>query len=146
MKRKLPQIQIKYKVEDNDSITVRTSNDAYKTLLELYNPDTINYTESVIVLFLNRRNATIGWYQLSSGCTHCALIDKKVLFAVALKCGASGIIVSHNHPSGNLQPSTEDKNITEAIKAASNIIDIPLLDHLIISEKGYYSFSDEGYI
>ncbi len=71
-------------------------------------------------------------------------MDNRIILAVALKCNATGIVIVHNHPSGNLKPSEQDKNITDKLRKACEILDIVLLDHLIISKNSYYSFSDEG--
>ena len=71
-------------------------------------------------------------------------IDKKLILATALKCGANGIILSHNHPSGSLQPSNEDTNITQKLKEACKILDLDLLDHIIYTTNGYYSYADNG--
>jgi DNA repair protein RadC len=70
--------------------------------------------------------------------------DPKVIFAAALKSCASGIILAHNHPSGELDPSSEDKAITRKIKAGAELLDLKVLDHLIISKYNFYSFADEG--
>ena len=72
--------------------------------------------------------------------------DPRVILKLALSHGATSIILSHNHPSGNLQPSKADEDITQKINQAASLIDIKLLDHIIISEEGYYSFMDEGKI
>ena len=71
-------------------------------------------------------------------------IDVRILFKIALEKYATAIIVAHNHPSGNLQPSSEDKNITKKMSEGGQLLNITLLDHLIITQKSYYSFSDEG--
>ena len=70
--------------------------------------------------------------------------DPKIIFAAALKSCASGIILAHNHPSGELDPSKEDIAVTKKLKAGAELLDIKVLDHLIISKEGFYSFADEG--
>ena len=70
--------------------------------------------------------------------------DPKVIFAAAIKSAASSIILAHNHPSGNLRPSSADISLTRKIKAGGELLDIAVSDHLIISREGYYSFADEG--
>jgi len=71
-------------------------------------------------------------------------VDLRIILVVALKCNASSIVLIHNHPSGNLQPSEQDKAITKKLREASKLLDLLLLDHLIISREGYYSFADNG--
>ena len=74
------------------------------------------------------------------------VMDVKIILQTALKVHASGIILSHNHPSGNLHPSEPDKQITSKIKEACKVLDLHLLDHIILTEESYYSFTDEGLI
>ena len=143
-KTMLPEIKLKYENKQENKIKISKSYDAYDLLMKLYDPDTIEYTETVIVLFMNRANNTLGWFKVSSGCTSCAIVDSKVLFATALKCGASSFILSHNHPSGAKYPSKEDTLLTQKILEGSKFLDVKLLDHLIITKEGYYSFADEG--
>jgi DNA repair protein RadC len=100
--------------------------------------------EEFWVLFLNRSNRVIDRMKLSQGGISGTVTDVRIVMKKAIECLASGIIVCHNHPSGNLNPSESDTRITQKIKDAGNLMDIQLLDHLIISEKDYYSFADNG--
>jgi len=93
--------------------------------------------EEFWILFLNR-------LKLSQGGISGTVTDVRLVMKKAIECLASGIIVCHNHPSGNLNPSESDSKITQKIKEAGNLMDIQLLDHLIISDKDYYSFADNG--
>jgi DNA repair protein RadC len=140
----IPEIEIKYKSTDIEKIKITSSKAAEECFRKMFNSDTIEYIESSIVIFLNRANKTIGWYKLSQGGISGTIMDQRIIFGVALKCGASGIIISHNHPSGQLNPSNEDNLITNKIKEAGKILDITLLDHIIITEDGYYSYADNG--
>lgn len=106
--------------------------------------DDIDVCEVFGVIFLNQRNKSIGWYKVSSGGISTCLVDVRILMASALNCLATGMILFHNHPSGSLIPSNADMEITAKIKNACGIMNIQLFDHIIISEEGYYSFSDEG--
>lgn len=74
------------------------------------------------------------------------MADPKIIFSVALKAMASGIIVAHNHPSGNLNPSQTDLDLTKKMKEGGKFLELQLLDHVIISSEGYYSFADEGLV
>lgn len=100
--------------------------------------------EEFWILLLNRANEVFGRERVSTGGTNATVVDLKLVFKVALDARAAAFIAIHNHPSGNLQPSRADIDLTERLKQAGKIFDLPLLDHLIISERGYYSFADEG--
>lgn len=100
--------------------------------------------EEFWVLFLNNSNKILAKSQISKGGLTSTLVDVRVLFKQAVELAAVGIIVCHNHPSGKLIPSTADKQLTQKIKEAGQTLDIKLLDHLIITEKAYFSFADEG--
>ena len=100
--------------------------------------------EEFWVLYLNNSNKILAKHQLSKGGFTATLVDVRLLYKKALKLSAVGIIVSHNHPSGKLKPSKSDIELTSKIKNAGVTLDIKLLDHLIITEKTYFSFADEG--
>jgi DNA repair protein RadC len=102
--------------------------------------------EEFWILFLNRSNRVIGRMKLSQGGVSGTVTDVRMIMKKAIEYLASGIIVCHNHPSGNLNPSEADSKITQKIKEAGSLMDIQLLDHLIISDKDYYSFADNGLI
>ena len=100
--------------------------------------------EEFWILYLNNSNKIVMKSQLSKGGITGTVVDVRLVFKKALENNAVSIIVCHNHPSGILQPSDADKQITEKLKEAGKNLDIRLLDHLIITEKGYYSFADSG--
>jgi DNA repair protein RadC len=100
--------------------------------------------EEFWILFLNRSNRVINRMKLSQGGVSGTVTDVRMIMKKAVEYLASGIIVCHNHPSGNLNPSESDSKITQKIKEAGNLLDIQLLDHIIISDKDYYSFADNG--
>jgi DNA repair protein RadC len=100
--------------------------------------------EEFWVLFLNNSNKVVAKSQISKGGLTATIVDIRLVFKRALELTSVGIIVCHNHPSGKLQPSNADKNLTQRIKEAGITLDIKLLDHLIITEKAYFSFADEG--
>ncbi|MCX6232956.1 MAG: JAB domain-containing protein [Bacteroidetes bacterium] len=143
----LAEIEVKYKTKQKEKIAITKSKDAFDILYSLYNKDTIEFIEQFYLLLLNKANKVLGWINLSTGGTTGTVVDVKIIFALALKTNASGIIVSHNHPSQNLIPSEEDKRLTKLISDAGNLFNIRLLDHIIItSDETYYSFVDEGII
>lgn len=102
--------------------------------------------EEFWLLLLNRANEVFGSERISAGGSSATVVDLKMVFKAALDARASAFIAIHNHPSGNLQPSRADTELTERLKQGGRIFDLPLLDHLIVSERGYYSFADEGTI
>lgn len=100
--------------------------------------------EEFWALFLNRQNKIIDKQRLSQGGMTGTVIDVRLVLKMALERHATSLIFAHNHPSGNLEPSEADKKITRQLKESAKIMDIPLLDHLIITQGGYFSFADEG--
>jgi len=100
--------------------------------------------EEFWVLILNRSNQVIEKVRISQGGISGTVIDTRIILKSAIEKLASGLILCHNHPSGNLQPSEADRKITDKIKSAANFMEINLLDHLIIADKHYFSFADEG--
>lgn len=120
---------------------ITSSHDAYQAFLPKLQD--LN-TEEFWILLLNRQNEIIDLKQISQGGVAGTVVDPKVIFKIALQSLASGIILSHNHPSGNLKPSKADIQITNKIKTAGQTLEINVHDHLIISDQGYYSFADEG--
>lgn len=140
------EIQLVYRTSVNPSERpkITSSRSAYKILLEAWDPDKIEFVEQFKILLLNKGNRALGAYELSTGGTSGTVVDIRLVFVAALKANASGIIMVHNHPSGNLTASQADREITEKAVKAGKLLDIPVLDHLIISTEGYFSFADGG--
>lgn len=125
---------------------ITCSRDTYDILKRIYSDDKIEYIEEFYVLLLNRANKVLGWMKVSLGGITGTVADPRIIFQAALLSNATSIIISHNHPSGNLQPSQADINLTRKIKDAGTILDITLLDHVIVTTEAFYSFADEGLI
>jgi len=142
---KISEIEIVYKstVKKSDRFKVTNSKDAFNVILSLWNKDNIELLEEFKVLFLNRANEVLGIHTLSKGGISGTVVDIRLLFAIALKSAASSIILVHNHPSGNLNPSQADIQLFNKIKEASRFLDINVLDNLIISKDDYYSCNDQ---
>lgn len=102
--------------------------------------------EEFWVLYLSRSNEVIYEYQLSKGGMAATVVDVRIIMRFALEKSAASIILVHNHPSGNLSPSMEDQSLTQKVSDAAKFFDISVLDHIIISHSGYYSFRDHGLI
>lgn len=135
------------KVKASDRLQIKCSKDAQEILLNSWNHDSIEHVEEFKLLLLNRANKVLGIASLSKGGISGTVTDVRLVLQYAIKTNASGIIVAHNHPSGNLNPSESDSRITQKLKEAGNIMDIQLLDHLIITpDEEYYSFADNGLI
>ena len=141
----IPELTLKYKSGDIKKDKIQSSKDAADYMRLMFDEDTIEVCESAIVVFLNRKNNSIGWYKVSQGGISGTVIDVRLVLATALKCLASGMIMCHNHPSGNTDPSEADIKITQKLKDAAVIMDIQLLDHLILTPGGeHFSFADMG--
>jgi DNA repair protein RadC len=125
---------------------IGSSEDAYRELFKLFPQNTVALQEHFIVCYLNRANKMIGIYQISSGGITGTVCDPRIILGTALKVAAVSIVLSHNHPSGNLKASTADIELTKRLVEAGKLMDINVLDHLIVSpEDGkYLSFADQG--
>ena len=99
--------------------------------------------EEFWAIFLNNANKVLQTFQLSKGGITGTIVDVRLTLKTALQLGAVGMILAHNHPSGTLKPSQADKQLTKKLKLAGESLDIKVLDHLIITEKAYFSFADE---
>lgn len=106
----------------------------------------MEFIEQFKVILLNRAHRVLGVFDLSTGGTSGTIAEPKLVFASSILRNASAIIIAHNHPSGNLKPSTADIDLTKKLKEAGKLLDIPVLDHLIVTSEGYFSFADEGMI
>jgi DNA repair protein RadC len=142
------EIELVYKtrVKPSERPKITTSKDAAELLQKIWNDNKIEFVEQFKVLLLNRCNLVLGAVDISSGGVTGTVADPKLIFVAALKANAVSIIISHNHPSGNLKPSRADEELTQKIKNAGLFLDIKLLDHVIVTTEGYYSFADEGLI
>lgn len=132
------------KVSASDRPQVRCSTGALELFRESWDKETIELYEECKLMLLNRSNKVLGIAQISQGGISGTITDVRIILQYALKANASGIILCHNHPSGNIEPSEADIKITSKLKEASMIHDITLLDHLIITNDGYYSMADMG--
>jgi DNA repair protein RadC len=122
-------------------IQVNTSIDVYECIASQYKD--LNHEEFWILL-LNRANKITSRHLVSKGGQAGTIADPKIIFNIALENHAASIILTHNHPSGNLKPSHADLELTRKLRSAGQFLDIPVLDHLIITDQGFLSFADEG--
>lgn len=105
--------------------------------------DDINIYESCFIILLNKANRIIGWYKVSSGGLDSTIIDKRIICKVVIDALASRVILVHNHPSGEVRPSSADIKRTKEVKECLELFDVSLVDHIILSENKYYSFTNE---
>lgn len=141
---KVSEIKVSYSNRNPVKVKVTNSKIIYDLIINQWDLDIIEYQEQVKIILLNRSNIVLGIYEMSKGGITGSVVDIRIILGVALKCGALSIIMIHNHPSGKLIASDADKTITRKLKQACELLDIDLLDHLIISKDGYYSFADNG--
>ena len=142
------EVELTYKnnVPYNQRQKISNSQGAYEILTNLFPESTMDYRETFIVLYLNRANQVLGYSVISQGGTSNTTVDIKMVIQTALLANASCIMLAHNHPSGNLRPSSDDNRITNRIIEAARLFDITVLDHIIITNESYYSFTDNGNI
>lgn len=144
---KVNEVSLHYKLKHDttDYPIIKNSNDAAEILFGSWDKYTIGLEEQLKVLYLNRRNQVIGLYTVSIGGVTGTVVCNKKILACGLKIVASGMIIAHNHPSGNKQLSEQDRIITRSLKECGKIMDIKLLDHIIILPNGdFVSFADNA--
>jgi len=144
------EVELIYKsnIKPSERVKATSSKEVYEVLKTVYNYNTIEHKESFYCMYLNRANKILAVILISEGGTAGCLVDVKIILQAALRVNASGIILSHNHPSGNLKPSNADISITDRVKNAALLLDMQVIEHMIITpEDGqYYSFADNGQI
>jgi len=145
-KSSCPEFELKLKRGEIKKMQIKSSNDSYQAFKLFFDEDTIELTETFIALYVNRANNTIGWLKVSSGGITGTIVDQRIVLGTALKAAATGIILAHNHPSGKVEPSQSDIDLTKKIKGGASFMDIAIIDHIIIGENSYNSFADEGII
>ena len=144
----LAEITVSYssKVKVAERRKVVSAREAEEVFREIWTKGTMELREEMYVLFLNRGNFLLGWCQTSQGGLSGTVCDPRMIFSVALKSLAVSLILCHNHPSGNLQPSAADIQLTKNLVEGGKFLEISVLDHLILTAEGFYSFADEGLI
>lgn len=145
---KVAEISVSYRPAIANKPVIVCSLDAYVLFKPFFDECTIHLQESFMVMYLNRASRVLGIYPMSKGGITGTVADIRLILSIALKTAATGIILAHNHPSGNMKSSQADLDLTTRIKDGAKILDIKLLDHLIISpvDGEYSSFADEGWM
>lgn len=134
------------KMKSTERPVIASSKTAYEVLMQHWDKNKIDYLEHFKILLLDNANRVLAVYEVSSGGLTSTSVDQRQVFCAGLLIKATAIILAHNHPSGRLTPSNEDRTLTNNIVAAGKIIGISILDHIIVTSEGYYSFADEGLI
>lgn len=129
-----------------DKVKLTSCTEVFQFILSKWDLDVIEFQEECKIILVNRANFVLGIYELSKGGISGTVVDVRIILSVALKCNASGIIMVHNHPSGNIKPSVADSKITRRLKDACDLLEISLIDHIIISRDSYFSFTQDGFI
>lgn len=158
----MPEISLRMKPSSLQKARISSSRDAASLFRELFDTETIGLFESFQVIFTNRANNSIGYMQVSRGGVSGTVVDPRIIMKAAIDCCASGILMCHNHPSGNLKPSQSDIDLTRKLKECTKLFEMQLLDHIILAPREesfpavsesttlhpgqYYSFADEGII
>ena len=140
------EVTLSYNPRNTQKTKVMGSADAYRILLPTFREGTIHHREYFKVLFLNNANDVLGCTQISEGGITNTYVDVRIILQAALLTNATSLILAHNHPSGSLKPSSEDRKLTESIKQAAALLQIRVVDHLIMSDDSFYSFVDYGLI
>jgi len=142
---KVAEIEISYKQNGltSNRPKVTKGEEVYNILLSHWDETKLDLLEQSKILLLNRANRVLGICEMSSGGIAGTVVDPRLIFVTALKANACAIILAHNHPSGNLTPSIEDKKMTNRLMDAGKLLDIEVLDHIIITSGGYYSFAEQ---
>ena len=138
------QLTYKTKVRPSQRPKITSSKDAYEVLLGNWDEDKLEFVEQFKVLLLNRANKVLGIYEVSTGGVSGTVADPKLVFAAAIKANASAMILAHNHPSGQVKPSQADIDLTKKLVGGGKLLEIPVLDHIIVTSEGYHSLADEG--
>ncbi|WP_416448346.1 JAB domain-containing protein [Leeuwenhoekiella sp. A2] len=147
MKTKVNEIAISYKGDLKASLhpKITSSLIASEIAYSQWDKNNIEIHETFKIMLLNNANKVKGIYEVSNGGLTATLVDIRILYAVVLKSLTTAVILLHNHPSGTLNPSETDKQLTQKIKKAGELLDIKVLDHIILTPNGaYFSFADHG--
>lgn len=134
----------KSKVKASQRPQLKRVADVCSFLQQHWDKNKIELLEQFKVILMNRNHKVLGIYEASTGGVTATVADPKLIFITALKMNASNLIIAHNHPSGNLEPSETDKRLTQKIKEGAALLDICLLDHIIVTAEDCFSFANEG--
>lgn len=143
---KVAEIELSYKGNfmPSEKPVIKTSRDAYHLFLETWDSSKLELQEHFRIMLLDRDNSVLGVSTVATGGITSCIVDTKLVFVTALLAKASGLIIAHNHPSGNKQFSNVDKKITGELMKAGQLLDLPVLDHILVTKEGWLSMADNG--
>lgn len=143
---KIAEVELVYKSKQkaSEQFVIRSSKDAFAVLIETWDMNKIELQEQFRVILLDRKNSVMGVSTIATGGISDCMVDTKLVFMLALTARASAIIVAHNHPSGQKEFSEPDKRLTAKLSVAGQSLDLPVLDHLVVTNEGYISLADKG--
>ena len=141
---KVGEVELAYKPKTKSKQRLETSTDCYEYFLKTYKETELEYRESFKVVFLNSNLRPLGWTTVSTGGINNTIVDIRIVLQAALLVNATMLVCCHNHPSGSTRPSREDDLLTSRIQRAGQIMNIPMLDHIIITTDSFFSYNDEG--
>lgn len=142
------EIELTYrnKLRPEDRLKIHDSSIAYHLLMTAWDMNKIELVEQFYLILLDKSSACIGIANIATGGVSACIVDPKIVYATALKAKASNLILAHNHPSGNLEPSKNDLKLTEKLIEGGELLDIRVLDHLIVTPTRYSSYVDNGWV
>lgn len=141
---KVKEFSLKYNTTDIDSKIIKNSNDTTEILRQVFDKDEINIYECFYILLLNHSLKVQGYAKISQGGITHTTADTKLIAKYAIDSLASNVVLAHNHPSGNTTPSGQDKQLTDNIVKALQLLEVKVIDHIILTDSDYYSFADGG--
>jgi len=141
----IEKISLKKDPTNFERVKITSSQNSADYIRQFYSDD-IEIFESFFILLLNRQNKTIGYAKISQGGVAGTVVDSKIVLKYIVDTLASAVILCHNHPSGNLNPSTQDLEITKKLSQAAKLVDSQVMDHIILTPDSFYSFADNGLI
>lgn len=146
--KQIPKIEVSFNPSSNGEsrMYVKDSKEVASVFLDCWNHDTIELYEEFKVLYLDRKNGIIGIRNLNIGNQDGVIVNVKLLVSIGLLCNCSSVIIAHNHPSGVVDPSINDIELTKKLEKALHLFDLKLIDHIILTKYNYLSFADEGKI
>lgn len=132
-------VSYKYHSSLNDRPVIKDVTDAAKIAMKVIDQERVGLQEQFAVIYLNRAHAVIGTLNTFSGTISCTTVDFRIIVGTGLKLMASAVVLAHNHPSGNMEPSNQDISLTKRLKEAFQVMDMVLLDHIIVGPEGRFS-------
>lgn len=144
-RNRVAEVTLSYRnhVNPQDRPKINDANSCYEILKPFFE-DVVEYRERVVMVLLNRNHRVLGVLQVSDGGVTGTVLDPKIIFQGALKANATGLIIAHNHPSGNDSPSQQDIAVTKKLVQCGQLLEIQVLDHMIITARGYKSLANDG--